>query len=96
MLLNGVQLFWPEARKWMWDYCIYLGPYIDSEGHEYDLGIFVQTSTGEVSHAIVFGNEPGDYMSGDLKSFTYRECHKENIERAKRLRLYDEGRAYEI
>ena len=89
-LLNSAPLHYPSARDWMWDYCIYLGPYTNSVGQNYDLGIFIQTHSKEVSHAIVFGNEPGDYMSGDIKSFQRQDVHKENIRRATECGLYKE------
>ena len=55
----------PEAAEWMWNYCVFLGKFTDSKGVNYDLGIF----TGEkpyISAAIVYGNEPGKYLSGRL------------------------------
>ena len=38
MLPKTVKLYYPSARDWMWNYCIYLGPYTDSKGANYDLG----------------------------------------------------------
>jgi len=70
MLLHNVKLNYPSAREWMWDYCVYLGSYEytdDITGKEYlfDLGVYVHPSHG-VSAAIVYGNEAGDYKSGEL------------------------------
>jgi hypothetical protein len=58
-------LYFPSALEWMWTYCIYLGGFTDSDGENYDLGVFVD-ERGDVSSAIVYGNIPGDYMSGEL------------------------------
>lgn len=68
-LLTGAPLFYPKAKQWMWDYCIYLGPYTDSEGENYDLGIWMGRSGKMPSAAIVYGNEPGMYISGELNVF---------------------------
>ena len=71
MVLANVELHYPDAREWMWNYCMYLGPYTDSEGENYDLGIFVNDHD-DISAAIVHGNEPGDYFSGSI-SFMGRD-----------------------
>lgn len=88
-IISSAKLFYPSAREWMWDYCIYLGSFTDSYGRNYDLGIH------EKSAAIVFGNTPGDYSSGDLDyEFLIdhgrqpRECYAETIKRAELLGLY--------
>jgi len=62
-LLKGVDLFYPSAREWMWNYCIYLGAY-SVQGEDFDLGIYL--GVGQPCAAIVHGNEPGDYSSGEL------------------------------
>ena len=54
----------PEAKEWMWDYCIYLGPY-EADGQKYDLGVYVDPE-GSVLAAIVYGDEPGEYFSRHL------------------------------
>lgn len=70
---------YPEAEIWMWDYCVYLGPY-SLNGRKYDLGVYVDPS-GRLSAAIVYGNEPGQYMSGDedftgpVYNETFRRAH---------------------
>ena len=66
---------YPEAESWMWDYCVYLGPFKSSDGKLYDLGVYADPQ-GRLSAAIVFGNEPGDYMSGDVDfgGEVYEEC----------------------
>ena len=66
---NLIQLHYPKAINWMWDYCTYLGPFTDSNGDNYDLG-FVKSTTG-LSAAIVHGNNPGNYFSGNLSMFGY-------------------------
>lgn len=75
-------LNYPLAMDWMWNYCIYLGPFIFN-GTTYDLGIHINDyGNNDVAYsgAIVHGNNPGDYLSGDLKMFGDR----------KRDGLYDE------
>jgi hypothetical protein len=62
-LLTNAPLFYPSAKEWMWDYCIYLGPFTDSKGNNYDLGIYLGLDSYP-SAAIVYGNEPGNYLSG--------------------------------
>lgn len=89
-LLNGAPLYYPSAKEWMWNYCIYLGPFTDSEGHNYDLGIYLQLdSVFECSNATVYGNEPGDYLSGILYPMIDfdNEITQEVIRRAKQLNL---------
>ena len=68
----------------MWNYCIYLGPFVASDGTKYDLGIY------EDCAAIVFGNEPGDYYSGELNTFGFGkrakdEAYEETRKRSKFL-----------
>lgn len=65
MNLSNIKLNYPSARGWMWNYCLYLGPYTSSAGHKYDLGAHCE-GENDWSAAIVFGNDPGDYLSGDL------------------------------
>ena len=88
-LLNSAPLFYPSAKEWMWSYCIYLGPFTDSKGRNFDLGIYIDNdSMFEYSDATVFGDEPGEYMSGPLYSeFITSESKKEVVRRAKELNL---------
>jgi len=72
-LLTNAPLFYPSAREWMWDYCVYLGPYT-VDGKNYDLGIFLKKD-GEASAAIVYGDTPGNYISGDLSIFGKDEVY---------------------
>ena len=91
-LLVNAPLFYPSARDWMWDYCIYLGPFTDSEGKNFDLGVFL--GEGRIAAAVVHGNTPGDYYSGELDDFGYNdnsvhsEIYKETRKRAEALNLY--------
>jgi len=95
-LLNGVDLFYPSAIEWMWSYCIYLGAFTASDGTNYDLGIHIG-KLGEkriVSAAIVYGNEAGNYISGQLDVFgsgsgISKEYYEETKKRAKALGLYN-------
>jgi hypothetical protein len=61
-------LFYPDAKDWMWDYCLFLGKFTDSKGKNYDLGVHFNNYTDlekyNFSLAIVYSNEPGDYSSG--------------------------------
>ena len=91
-LLYNAPLFYPSAREWMWDYCIYLGPYTDSKGTNFDLGIHIdiwENGTKHYSAAIVDGDNPGDYFSGELdeRCILRRECYVETVRRAKELGL---------
>lgn len=83
-LLANAHLYYPSAREWMWNYCIYLEPFTDSEGDNYDLGIYLDVYTS--SAAIVYGNEPGNYLSGDNINRDM-ECYQEMWRRAKELKL---------
>lgn len=87
-LLNGAPLFYPSAREWMWDYCVYLGPFTSSEGQNFDLGIFIGDGS-RISAAIVYGNEPGNYISGDFRPNIddMPEWYQETYDRAKILNL---------
>ena len=46
-------------------YCIYLGS-VTLDGHNYDLGVYENPKWGEVSHAIIYGPEPWEYISGEF------------------------------
>lgn len=86
-LLNSAPLYYPSAREWMWNYCIYLGPYTDSDGDNYDLGIYIDEK--EYCNASVWGNEPGDYSSGMIypRIDFDNEISQEVLRRAKELNL---------
>lgn len=71
---------YPEADEWMWDYCVYLGPYEDSRGIKYDLGVY-KSPAGDLSAAIVYANLPGSYFSGDITFAS--EMYEEAFKRAK-------------
>lgn len=90
-LLHNAPLYYPSAKEWMWEYCIYLGPFTDSKGKNYDLGMHIDNdSVFEISDATVYGNEPGEYMSGPLDRLEYvamSETKQEVIRRAKELKL---------
>lgn len=86
------KLFYPSAENWMWNYCTYLGPFIDSTGSKYDLGVF-HSGQKLVLAAIVFGDTDGQYMSGDLDTFglvgsATHEVYEETRKRAGYLGLY--------
>lgn len=75
MLLRNAPLYYPSARQWMWNYCIYLGPFTDSKSKNYDLGIYIEYSKKLnmtfYSNATVYGNRPGQYLSGDFFGSEY-------------------------
>lgn len=91
-ILAGVDLFYPQAREWMWDYCVYLGPFVLKDGTKLDLGIHMGRI--QVSAAIVYGNEPGEYISGGLNEFgqdekwNSYEYYEETRRRARALGLF--------
>ncbi|MDC6350747.1 hypothetical protein PP178_04230 [Zeaxanthinibacter sp. PT1] len=85
-LLANAPLNFPQARDWMWDYCIYLGPWRDSNNRAYDLGIHLDND-GRPSAAVVDDNEPGSYYSGDFEHMYRREIYQETWRRAKELCL---------
>jgi len=90
-LLYNAPLYYPSAKEWMWDYCIYLGPFTDSEGTKYDLGVHITKyfKYKRYSAAIVYGNTPGDYLSGGLSETELtRECYVETVRRCKELNLF--------
>jgi len=86
-------LFYPEAKEWMWNYCLNLGKFTDSEGRNYDLGIYIDDEQPTMT-AIVYGSEPGNYISGRLNKAEILEHQKfgfehyvETIHRATKLGL---------
>lgn len=87
-LLTNAKLHYPEAKEWMWNYCIYLGPFTSSKGNNYDLGVYL-SENGFHSGAIVASNTPGDYYSPDLNSMenSNKDFYKETYRRAKELQL---------
>ena len=60
-----------EAVEWMWDHCLFLVTYNGAEG-AMDLGIHLD-NRGELSLAVVYGNEPGEYISNSLDSLSRYE-----------------------
>ena len=74
---------YPEAAKWMWNYCYYLGPYKDKFGTLFDLGVYINPDGG-MSAAIVEGNGLGNYISGELNEGVdfYNEIYEETLKRA--------------
>ena len=76
--LDEQPMNYPGAKGWMWTYCTYLGPFTDSQGFKYDLGVY--EGGYDVSYAIVHGNECGDYISGSLES-EMDEAQSETVRR---------------
>lgn len=71
--LNITEFEYPNHH--IWDYCIPLGKWTDSEGRIHDLGLYVNNDTKlerfKYSKASVCGNEPSDYRSGQLMEIDY-------------------------
>lgn len=95
MVLANIKLFYPSAREWMWNYCVYLGSFTNSEGKNFDLGIFEDNI--RTMATIVYGNKEGEYKSGILDAFRLddpdynhvtNEIYIETIKRAEALGLY--------
>jgi hypothetical protein len=89
-ILKNAPLYFPEGRESMWSYCVYLGPYTDSHGNNYDMGILLRHGDEygrDHSAACVWGSEPHQYTSGELKVFAGSEIHDEVSRRAKELNL---------
>ena len=64
-VINPDEKFFPSADEWMWSYCTFLGKFVDSRGENWDLGILIEGDIeGQWSAACVYGNEPGNYISG--------------------------------
>lgn len=79
--LNPDDFYYPNAINWMWNYCIPLGKYETEGGIKFDLGVY-ESPTGEVSYAIVYSNNPGDYISGEIEvSNPLPSTYKETIRR---------------
>ena len=85
--------FFPEADKWMWDYCTFLGKFVCSKGIKYDLGILEDQKTGPCD-ATVFGNVDGNYSSGEISEMfidfaieSNNESYLEMIRRARILKI---------
>ncbi len=71
--IEQMEFHFPDAKNWMWNYCLPLGKFTDSRGNNYDLGVYIYendspiaTTNMRISAAIVFSNEAGDYYSGSV------------------------------
>lgn len=79
--MSSEKMNYPGATGWMWTYCTYLGPFTDTGGYKYDLGIY-KDAVGGPSFAIVYGNECGDYLSGNIDGVhEFCEAQEETIRR---------------
>lgn len=97
-IINPDDKFYPSADEWMWDYCTFLGKFTDSQGNNFDLGIYIRhdvpkDSILKYSNATVYNDVPGSYLSDSLQSnvkiegWIGEERIKEVIRRAKILNL---------
>lgn len=80
-------LFYPSSKEWMFDYCKCLGKFTDSQGRNYDLGIFID-SLPRILDATVHSDNEGDYTSGNV--LHYKEGEREHIDEIKK-RLIEKG-----
>lgn len=78
----------PKAKAWMWDYCIYLGEYTTIDGVKCDLGVHIQKETGRLSDATVWGNDAGNYSSGELRHHNFEPYDLRITEILKRYEEY--------
>lgn len=88
-------MYFPEAKNWMWNYCLYLGEYEDN-GERYDLGVYIHPKRkDDVSFAIVYGPEDGQYISGPIENAQYfldskeprHNAYRETIKRYQEFKL---------
>jgi len=93
--LKTNKVFYPSADDWMWDYCHFLGSWVNPyNGAKYDLGIFTKKDLKDTSGAMVYGNIDGNYISGELRMFgksgiaEYDAVYEETRRRAINLGLF--------
>lgn len=70
-------LNYPSSKDWMFNYCLYLGSFTDSNGKKYDLGVHLNnvnmSEFSKFSDATVYDDNPGSYSSGflDMDNLVY-------------------------
>lgn len=66
-----------------WEYCVFLGTFVDSKGKDWDLGIMIRNYDDDTtwiwSAACVYGNDGGNYISGENVMYENREDNFEHI-----------------
>lgn len=67
----ALNIAFPGAIEWMWDHCLFLGTYNGADGEVMDLGI--HCFNGFLQLAVVYGNEPGEYISNTIESLSRYE-----------------------
>ena len=88
MIVNICSLHHKGPVTEVWDDAIYLGPFTDSDGKNYDLGIVRHDWWERPLACIVYGNEPSNYKSGELIPAMDRfEIYAETRRRAMSLQL---------
>jgi len=82
-------LFYPDAKKWMWDYSYFLGKFTDTNGINWDLGLHINkffciTHIDRFVEANVYNNIDGCYKSGVFNTCEWdmEERKKECLKRA--------------
>ena len=89
-------LHYPDARKWMWDYCLFLGKFTDSKGRNYDLGVHYYDKK---FLSYIYSNAPEYYLYRDIYSSKIMDLNhipayvgnKYNTENKTMLDFYTEG-----
>jgi hypothetical protein len=92
-MLDDSLFYYPDGRLSTWTYCLPLGKYTHPvTKKKYDLGVYVAGDNVEVSAAIVYGNEPGEYLSGDLYTFSSGNSdeHSPYLETLRRYHIFKE------
>ena len=81
-------LYYKGPVTYVWSYAIYLGPFTNSQGKNYDLGIVLDDVEGKLA-CIVYGNESSNYKSGELtpEMADKNEAYAETRRRAISLQL---------
>ncbi len=91
-IINPLDKLFPDSESGMWEYCTYLGKYVDKHGAKWDLGILIQEDG--ICDASVYGNEESNYTSGRLyydDNGEYIADHVAEVtRRAKQLNLITE------
>jgi len=55
----------------IWEYCIFLGTFVDSKGRDLDLGVYEHKEDDSISYAIAFSDDDVDYYRGGIRTFPF-------------------------
>jgi len=79
--LKYQQKNYPAANNWMWTYCEWLGSFTH-EGKHFDLGLYLANGhSPQISYDIVYGNVPGEYISGQITLTSNEAVQAETVRR---------------